>query len=50
MKNSNQTDKDGHYLEVSAATFARFALVGKVKESALRPVKDKPTFVPRLET
>ena len=37
-------------LEVGATTCARFALVSKVEESALRPVEDKPAFIPRLET
>lgn len=37
-------------LEVGATTLARLALVGKIEKSALRPVEDKPAFVPRLET
>ncbi len=37
-------------LEVGATTFARFALVSKIEKSALRPVEDKPAFIPRLET
>ena len=36
-------------LEVSAATFPRLALISEIEESALRPIKDEPALVPRLE-
>lgn len=41
--------KCGTHLKVGSTPFSGLALVGEVEESALRPIKDKPAFVPRLE-